>query len=114
MTVNLICTILVLLEMGFWGFGVLGFWGRGERIVYDCLTENIDTITADEQGAAPEAVIEKRISDINHDQCMKWVANQLIKDGMLKPQEPVPQRVVWTADGPQIDSATMLSHAPDD
>ena len=87
---------------------------RGERIVYDCLTENIETISSGESGMATEAEIEKRINDINHDQCMKWVAAQLVgADGVLKAQEPVPLRVVWSADGPRTDPS-MFSRAPDE
>ena len=87
---------------------------RGERIVYDCLTENIETITSGESGVATEAEIEKRINDINHDQCMKWVAAQLVgADGVLKAQEPTPLRVIWSADGPRTDPS-MFSRAPDD
>ena len=55
---------------------------RGERIVYDCPTENLETISSGE-----EAEIEQRIQDANRDQCSKWVAKQLVgSDGVLKPQ----------------------------
>jgi hypothetical protein len=82
---------------------------RGERIVYDCLTENLDTISSGE-----EAEIEQRIQDANRDQCSKWVAKQLVgSDGVLKPQEPMPLRVIWSADGPRTDPS-MFSRAPDE
>jgi hypothetical protein len=32
---------------------------------------------------------------------------------LLKPQEPVPLRVVWSADGPRTDPS-MYSRAPDE
>lgn len=87
---------------------------RGERILYDCLTENVEAISSGESGVATEAEIEKRIFDANRDQCSKWVADQLVgRDGALKPQEPVPLRVVWSADGPRTDPS-MFSRAPDE
>jgi len=87
---------------------------RGERIVYDCLTENVEAISSGDQGVATEAEIEKRILDTNRDQCAKWVAAQLVsKDGLLKAQEPVPLRVVWSVDGPRTDPS-MFSRAPDE
>jgi len=82
---------------------------RGERIVYDCLTENLDAISSGE-----EAEIEHRIQDANRDECSKWVAKQLVgSDGVLKAQEPMPLRVIWSADGPRTDPS-MVSRAPDE
>jgi hypothetical protein len=82
---------------------------RGERIVYDCLTENLEAISSGE-----EAEIEQRIQDANRDECSKWVAKQLVgSDGVLKPQEPMPLRVIWSADGPRSDPS-MFSRAPDE
>jgi hypothetical protein len=82
---------------------------RGERIVYDCLTENLDAISSGE-----EAEIEQRIQDANRDECSKWVAKQLVgSDGVLKAQEPMPLRVIWSADGPRSDPS-MFSRAPDE
>ena len=82
---------------------------RGERIVYDCLTENLDAISSGE-----EAEIEHRIQDANRDECSKWVAKQLVgSDGVLKAQEPMPLRVIWSADGPRTDPS-MFSRAPDE
>ena len=61
-----------------------------------------------------EAEIEHRIQDANRDQCSKWVAKQLVgSDGVLKPQEPMPLRVIWSADGPRTDPS-MFSRAPDE
>jgi hypothetical protein len=87
---------------------------RGERIIYDCLTDNVEAITASDTGVAAEPEIEKRLLDTNREQCVKWVSDQLVgADGRLKPQEPVPLRVVWSADGPRTDPS-MFSRAPDD
>ena len=87
---------------------------RSERIVFDCLTENVEAISSGETGVASEAEIEKRILDVNKDQCAKWVAHQLVgQDGVLKPQEPMPLRVIWSAEGPRTDPS-MFSRAPDE
>jgi len=87
---------------------------RGERIVYDCLTDNVEAISSGESGMATEAEIEQRILDSNRDECSKWVAKQLVgSDGVLKTQEPMPLRVIWSADGPRTDPS-MFSRAPDE
>jgi len=87
---------------------------RSERIVYDCLTDNVEAISSGESGVATEAEIEKRILDLNKDQCSAWVANQIVsKQGMLKPQEPMPLRVIWSAEGPRTDPS-MFNRAPDE
>ena len=59
-------------------------------------------------------LIEKRILDANRAKCSKWVAKQLVGgDGVLKPQEPMPLRVIWSAEGPRTDPS-MFSRAPDE
>jgi hypothetical protein len=87
---------------------------RGERIVYDCLTDSVEAISSGESGMATEAEIEQRILDANRDECSKWVAKQLVgSDGVLKTQEPMPLRVIWSAEGPRTDPS-MFSRAPDE
>jgi hypothetical protein len=87
---------------------------RGERIVYDCLTDKVEAISSGESGIATQAEIEQRILDANRDECSKWVAKQLVGgDGVLKTQEPMPLRVIWSAEGPRTDP-TMFSRAPDE
>jgi len=87
---------------------------RGVRIVYDCLTDNIDAISSGDSGIATEAEIEQRILDANRDECSKWVAKQLVGgDGVLKTQDPMPLRVIWSAEGPRTDPS-MFSRAPDE
>ena len=86
---------------------------RAERIIFDCLSGNLETISSSDSGIASPAEIGKRMLDIDHDQCAKWVAAQLIgPDGKVKAQDPVPLRVVWTADGPK-DDPSMYGRAPD-
>ena len=87
---------------------------RAQRIVYDCLSDNIEAISASDTGMASSAEISKRLLDVGKDQCAKWVAGQLIGlDGKLKPQDPMPLRVIWTAEGPKED-ASMYGRATDE
>jgi hypothetical protein len=86
---------------------------RAQRIIYDCLSDNVEAITSSESGMATSAEIAKRVLDVDHDQCAKWVAAQLIgADGKVKPQEPMPLRVIWTAEGPK-DDPSMYGRASD-
>jgi hypothetical protein len=86
---------------------------RAERIIYDCLTDNVE-VTSDESGMAPSAEINKRILDVTNQQCSKWASAQLIDgDGKVKPQDPMPLRVVWSAKGPNDDDASMYGRATD-
>ncbi len=86
---------------------------RAQRIIYDCLSDNVEAITSSESGMATSAEIAKRVLDVDHDQCAKWVAAQLIgPDGKLKAQDPMPLRVIWTAEGPK-DDPSMYGRASD-
>jgi hypothetical protein len=87
---------------------------RAERVVYDCLSENIEAISSSDTGMASSAEISKRLLDVGKDECGKWVAGQLIgPDGKLKPQDPMPLRVLWTAEGPK-DDPSMYGRATDE
>ena len=77
---------------------------RAQRIVFDCLSDNVETISSSESGMATTAEIAKRLLDVDNDQCAKWVTAQLIgPDGKVKAQDPMPLRVIWTAEGPKDD-----------
>ena len=87
---------------------------RAERIIYDCLTDNVETMTSNEFGMAPSGEISKRVLDVTNQQCAKWASAQLIDpDGKIKPQDPMPLRVVWTAKGPNDDDPSMYGRASD-
>jgi hypothetical protein len=87
---------------------------RAQRIVYDCLSDNIDAISSSDTGMVSSAEISQRLLEIAKDQCGKWVDSQLISpDDKLKPQDPMPLRVIWTAEGPKED-ASMYGRATDD
>jgi hypothetical protein len=83
---------------------------RQQRILFDCLSENVERISSSEQGIAAPEEIATRIADIEKKECIGWIDQQFKgTDGKLKPQEPVPQRVVWTAEGPK-DDLSMYGH----
>jgi hypothetical protein len=87
---------------------------RAQRIVYDCLSDNIEAISSSDTGMASSAEISKRLLDIAKDQCGKWVDSQLTgPDNKLKPQDPMPLRVIWTAEGPK-DDPSMYGRATDE
>ncbi|MEW6437668.1 MAG: hypothetical protein AB1508_10950 [Pseudomonadota bacterium] len=86
---------------------------RAQRIIFDCLSDSVESITESGAGMASTAEIEKRLVDKDQKQCTKWVSNQMIgPDGGLKKQEPMPLRVIWTSGGPQEDPS-MYGHASD-
>jgi hypothetical protein len=87
---------------------------RAERIIYDCLTDNVEAMTSSESGMAPSGEINKRVLDVANQQCAKWASAQLIDaDGKIKPQDPMPLRVIWTAKGPNDDDPSMYGRATD-
>lgn len=94
---------------------------RAQRIVYDCLSENMEVITkmdppakAGEDPRPPSAeTIEQRIKRISADQCDGWLVAQFgdpDSTTKLKPQDPVPMRVVWSKGGP-IDDPSMYTRS---
>ena len=76
---------------------------RAERIIYDCLSDNVEAISSSNSGMATPEEIGKGMLDVAQQQCAKWVSSQMITDGKVKPQAPMPQRVIWTAEGPNDD-----------
>jgi hypothetical protein len=86
---------------------------RAQRIVYDCLSDNVEAISSNESGMATPAEISKGVLDVTQQQCAKWVSAQLIgADDKVKPQDPVPLRVIWNAEGPK-DDPSMYGRATD-
>ena len=86
---------------------------RAQRIVYDCLSDNVEAISSNELGMATPAEISKGVLDVTQQQCAKWVSAQLIgADDKVKPQDPVPLRVIWNSEGPK-DDASMYGRATD-
>jgi hypothetical protein len=86
---------------------------RAQRIIYDCLSDNVEAISSNESGMATPAEISKGVLDTAKDQCAKWVSAQLIgADNKVKSQDPVPLRVIWSAEGPKEDGS-MYGRATD-
>ena len=84
---------------------------RAQRIVYDCLSANLSQITSSENGLASPEEVEQRVADTASQICAQWLTTQFMgADGKLKPQEPVPLRVIWSAIGPQ-DDPSMYTRA---
>jgi len=84
---------------------------RAERIVYDCLSDNVEKISSSQTAIAEKGEVELRIRTTIEKKCVPWVENQFGTDlKALKPQQPVPLRVVWTATGPK-DDPTMYGQA---
>jgi len=71
---------------------------RGQRIVFDCLSENIEQIAG---GGTTEAVpldqVRATVMDTSNGVCAKWLKVEFgSSERKIKPQQPVPMRTVWT------------------
>ena len=81
---------------------------RTQRIIFDCLSDNVDKIAGSGKAAASVADIEARFIETERRQCTNWVTNQMVGvDGGARPQIPLPLRVIWTAGGPKETRACM-------
>jgi hypothetical protein len=77
---------------------------RAERIVFDCLSDNVEKISSSETDIAEKGEIAQRIDATVKTECVSWVENQFGGDGRaIKPQTPMPLRAVWSAAGPNTD-----------
>jgi hypothetical protein len=77
---------------------------RAQRIVFDCLSEHVEKLTSSQTKIAGVDEIGYRISTMSPELCWPWLQNQFGEDGRdLKPQKPVPMRVIWSASGPRDD-----------
>jgi hypothetical protein len=84
---------------------------RAQRIVFDCLSENVDRITSSETSIATAGEIEQRIEKTTLTECLSWLENQFgTQSRGLNPQVPMPLRVIWSAAGPK-DDPSMYSRA---
>lgn len=84
---------------------------RARRIITDCLSSRVEMLSSSDKGIATTAEIEKRIVETASSACIAWVTNQFVADKTaLKPQEPLPLRVVWSESGP-LDDPSMYGRA---
>jgi hypothetical protein len=77
---------------------------RAQRIVFDCLSENVEKITSSETGILTNGEIQKRIAETSESVCGAWLENQFGSEKVdLKAQRPMPMRVIWSEAGPKDD-----------
>jgi hypothetical protein len=82
---------------------------RAQRIVLDCLSENVAKITSSETGIATIGEIEQKIGQTATGQCEAWLNYQFGTDKeKLKPQKPMPLRAVWSPTGPRDDPSMYM------
>jgi hypothetical protein len=87
---------------------------RAQRIVFDCLSENVEHISSSETAAATIGEIRQRIADTGGHVCVSWLDNQFGADPRsIVEQKPLPLRVVWS-EGHFKDDASMYGRATDD
>lgn len=84
---------------------------RAQRIVFDCLSEQIVATTSSETGRAEKSVIEHKITEASNNICGKWLLAQFGKPTEeLEPQKPYPLRAVW-ANGKLKDNPAMYNNS---
>lgn len=84
---------------------------RAQRIVFDCLSEQIVQTTSSETGRAEKSVIEKKITDASNEICSNWLVAQFGKPtGQLESQQPYPMRAVWSQ-GKLKDNPSMYNNS---
>jgi hypothetical protein len=77
---------------------------RAQRIVFDCLSENVDRISSSETAMATIGEIQQNIMQTARNTCIDWLDTQFgAERDRIKPQAPYPMRVIWTATGPNDD-----------
>jgi hypothetical protein len=86
---------------------------RAQRIVFDCLSENVEKISSSETGIATTGEIKQKIESTGKTSCVGWLDHQFGGDTRsLVAQKPMPQRVVWSESGPK-DDPSMYGRATD-
>jgi hypothetical protein len=77
---------------------------RAERIVFDCLSDNVEKISSSETDIAEKGEIAQRVDTTVKTECVGWIENQFGADARaIKPQTPLPLRAVWSVSGPNTD-----------
>lgn len=84
---------------------------RAQRIVFDCLSEQIVQTTSSETGRAEKSVIEDKIAKASNEICSNWLVAQFGKPtGQLESQQPYPLRAVWSQ-GKLKDNPAMYNNS---
>ena len=77
---------------------------RAQRIIFDCLSENAEKITSSEKGILTNGEIQQKIANTSNAVCSAWLDTQFGSEkGELRPQKPMPIRVIWSENGPKED-----------
>ncbi len=77
---------------------------RAERVIFDCLSENVENISSSQNGIATVSEIDQRIRQTATGECSDWLEKQFGAPGRgLSAQKPMPLRVIWSASGPKDD-----------
>ena len=84
---------------------------RAQRIVLDCLSENVERISSSETGMATVGEIEQKIAETTKSECARWLDVQFgAEKDKLTAQKPMPLRVIGSSLGPK-DDPTMYAGA---
>ncbi|MGP0089677.1 MAG: hypothetical protein ACLPKB_06930 [Xanthobacteraceae bacterium] len=74
---------------------------RAQRIVFDCLSDNVERISSSETAVASIDEITQKATTTATKECGAWLEHQFGPPGdKIAAQEPMPLRAVWTAGGP--------------
>jgi hypothetical protein len=85
---------------------------RAERIVYDCLLDNVEKVSSSDNGIAAAGEIKQKISATAANTCAAWLERQFgTQPGALLPQKPMPLRVVWSDIGPKDDPSMYTTQS---
>lgn len=86
---------------------------RAQRIIFDCLSENVEQISSSDTKMRSVAEIEKKVLVTGETTCIQWLDRQFgteiarrdnqLDRARLSSQDPVPMRAIWSADGPTLD-----------
>ena len=75
---------------------------RAQRIVFDCLSENVEQITTSGKAIAEVEEIDRRTRETALGECVAWLARSFGEKGAdIDKQQPMPSRVIWSAEGPK-------------
>ena len=86
---------------------------RAQRIVLDCLSQNVEKITSSETGIATIEEIEQKINQTAVTVCSQWLEGQFGNDrDKVAAQKPMPLRAVWSSGGPRDDQEMIGPSGP--
>jgi hypothetical protein len=93
---------------------------RAQRIVFDCLSDNVQQVSSSDTTIRTVSEIEQKVATTGGTTCIRWLDRQFgtqlagrdnqIDRARLTPQQPVPMRAIWSAEGPTFD-ASMFGRA---